>query len=44
MEDMKKILFVMTSALPFPPSKGGAVQSLVASLIDYNEVHKEIYK
>lgn len=41
MEDMKKILFVMTSALPFPPSKGGAVQSLVASLIDYNEVHKE---
>lgn len=40
-EDKKKILFVMTSALPFPPSKGGAVQSLVASLIDYNEIHKE---
>lgn len=37
----KKILFVMTSALPFPPSKGGAVQSLVASVVEYNETHKE---
>lgn len=38
---MKKILFVMTPALPMPPVKGGAVQTLVQSLIDYNEVEQK---
>lgn len=37
----KKILFISTSMLPFPPSKGGAVQALVKSLVDYNEIEKK---
>jgi glycosyltransferase involved in cell wall biosynthesis len=37
----KRILFVMTDALPMPPVKGGAVQHLVEQFLIYNEINEQ---
>ncbi|EGO7566591.1 hypothetical protein F6356_002633, partial [Enterococcus faecalis] len=34
---MKKILFLTKGALPFPPVKGGAVETLLYNLVKENE-------
>lgn len=39
---MKRILFIPSVTLPFPPSKGGAVQNLIKFFIDYNERYKKL--
>lgn len=38
---MKKIWFVLPAALPFPPSKGGAVETLLQLFVEENEVKKK---
>ena len=38
---MKKILFIPSPLLPFPPTKGGAVQNLLNFIVEDNEVVKK---
>jgi spore coat protein SA len=38
---MKKICFILPPLLPFPPSKGGAVETLLSLFIDENEKKKK---
>ncbi len=40
---MKKICFILPPLLPFPPSKGGAVETLLSLFIDENEKQRKYH-
>ena len=39
---MKKVLFIPSPTLPFPPVKGGAVQNLLNFLVEDNDKKQKL--